>query len=121
MKKLLSVILALIAICGLLAFGAKTLQTSSGSTGKKVLNLYTWGDYIDPTLLTKFQKQTGYHVNVETFDSNEAMFTKIKQGGTSYDLTVPSDYMIVKMKKANLLLPLDKNKLTECKTMIHDS
>ena len=112
MKKLLSIIVALFAVCGLLAFGANQLQSTSGSTGKKVLNLYTWGDYIDPSLLTKFQKQTGYHVNVETFDSNEAMFTKIKQGGTSYDLTVPSDYMIEKMKKANLLLPLDKKRLT---------
>lgn len=115
MKKLISVLVALFAVCGLLAFGAHHLQASTGSTGKKVLNLYTWGDYIDPSLLTKFQKETGYHVNVETFDSNEAMFTKIKQGGTSYDLTVPSDYMIEKMKAAKLLLPLDKSKLTGMK------
>lgn len=115
MKKLFSVIIGLFVICGLLAFGAHRLQASTGSNGSKVLNLYTWGDYIDPSLLTKFQKQTGYHVNVETFDSNEAMFTKIKQGGTSYDLTVPSDYMIEKMKEAKLLLPLDKAKLTGMK------
>ncbi|AVK61738.1 spermidine/putrescine ABC transporter substrate-binding protein [Lactobacillus sp. CBA3605] len=112
MKKLLSAIVGLLLICGLLALGAHQLQTSAGSNSRHVLNLYTWGDYIDPSLLTKFQKQTGYHVNVETFDSNEAMFTKIKQGGTSYDLTVPSDYMIEKMKAAKLLLPLDKKRLT---------
>ena len=45
------------------------------------------------------------------------MFTKIQQGGTSYDLTVPSDYMIEKMKKANLLLPLDKSKLRGMQNM----
>src|SRR5699024_4586166 len=82
------------------------------SGGDNVLNLYNWGDYIDPALITKFQKQTGIHVNVETFDSNEAMFTKIKQGGTSYDLTVPSDYMIEKLRAAHLLKPLDKSRLT---------
>ncbi|ERJ44851.2 hypothetical protein N581_01440 [Lactobacillus jensenii MD IIE-70(2)] len=51
-------------------------------------------------MITKFEKQTGYKVIYETFDSNEAMFTKVKQGGTSYDLAVPSDYMITKMKKS---------------------
>ena len=49
-----------------------------------MLNLYNWGDYIDPSLLTKFQKETGYHVNVETLIVT-AMYTKIQQGGTHYD------------------------------------
>ncbi|MBT9677335.1 ABC transporter substrate-binding protein [Levilactobacillus brevis] len=112
MKRLLSLAIALIAICGLLAYSSQSLERSSGSTGSKVLNLYNWGDYIDPSLLTKFQKETGYHVNVETFDSNEAMYTKIQQGGTHYDLAVPSEYMVAKMKRAHLLRPLDKSKLT---------
>src|SRR5699024_3027279 len=67
---------------------------------------------IDPALIKKFEQETGYHVQYETFDSNEAMFTKIKQGGTAYDLTIPSDYMIEKMKKAHLLLPIDHRQLT---------
>lgn len=49
-------------------------------------------DYIDPGSLTKFTKETGIKVQYETFDSNEAMYTKIKQGGTTYDIAVPSDY-----------------------------
>ena len=112
MKRLLTIIAALLAVCGLLAYSSHALSDSSGDTGAKVLNLYNWGDYIDPTLLTKFQKETGYHVNVETFDSNEAMFTKLKQGGTHYDLTVPSDYMVSKLKRAHLLQPIDKSRLT---------
>ncbi|MBF0844126.1 extracellular solute-binding protein, partial [Streptococcus danieliae] len=68
-------------------------------------------------LITKFEKQTGYKVNYETFDSNEAMLTKIKQGGTSYDIAVPSDYMIQKMKKEHLLLKLDHSKLTNLKNI----
>ncbi|WP_283678941.1 ABC transporter substrate-binding protein [Lentilactobacillus sp. Marseille-Q4993] len=112
MKRLLIAITSLLIICAGLAFGSNELQKTTGDTGSKVLNLYNWGDYIDPSLITKFQKETGYHVNVETFDSNEAMYTKIKQGGTNYDLTVPSDYMVQKMKQDKLLIPLDKSQLT---------
>ena len=51
---------------------------------------------IDPTLIKKFERETGYKVNYETFDSNEAMYTKIQQGGTAYDIAIPSEYMIQK-------------------------
>lgn len=112
MKRLVTFAIVILALCGLLGFSAKELTTSHQSTNNdNVLNLYNWGDYIDPALITKFEKETGYHVNLETFDSNEAMYTKIKQGGTSYDLTVPSDYMIEKMKAAHLLKPLDQSRL----------
>lgn len=113
MKKFLAALIAILALCAGLAYGSDQLTKSTGDTGNKVLNLYNWGDYIDPSLLTKFQKETGYHVNVETFDSNEAMYTKIKQGGTSYDLTVPSEYMVEKMKADHMLIPLDKSRLVE--------
>ncbi|MHC5792013.1 extracellular solute-binding protein, partial [Streptococcus pyogenes] len=59
----------------------------------------------------KFTKETGIEVQYETFDSNEAMYTKIKQGGTTYDIAVPSDYTIDKMIKEDLLFKLDKSKL----------
>ena len=61
---------------------------------KILLTIYNWGEYIDPELLKKFEKETGYQVMYETFDSNEAMMTKIEQGGTSYDIAVPSEYAI---------------------------
>lgn len=112
MKRLMSLIGLLLVICSGLWGASTQLQRSSGATGQKVLNLYNWGDYIDPALLKKFQAQTGYHVNVETFDSNEAMYTKLKQGGTHYDLAVPSEYMVSKLKSAHLLRPLDHRRLT---------
>ncbi|KRN27673.1 spermidine putrescine-binding periplasmic protein [Lactobacillus selangorensis] len=111
MKKLVAAITTILVFCGLLAFTSDRLAKSQVKSQSNTLTLYNWGDYIDPALLKKFQKETGYHVSVETFDSNEAMYTKIKQGGTSYDLAVPSDYMIQKMKAAHLLVPLDKSKL----------
>ncbi|WP_261807412.1 ABC transporter substrate-binding protein [Lapidilactobacillus luobeiensis] len=116
MKKILMMMASILALCGVLFLTSKQLSAQAGATTQaNTLNLYNWGDYIDPGLIKKFEKQTGYHVQYETFDSNEAMFTKIKQGGTAYDLAIPSDYMIEKMKKANLLLPIDQKKLPNFK------
>lgn len=117
MKKLLFGVVAILVVVGGLFGTQQYLATKTGSdaSSDKVLNLYNWGDYLDPDLMTKFTKETGYQISYETFDSNEAMYTKIKQGGTSYDLAVPSDYMIQKMKRENLLLSLDHSKLTGLK------
>ncbi len=111
MKKLIALAMAIIVACLGLAVGSHRLSASTGDTGRNVLNLANWGDYIDPKLITKFERETGYHVNLETFDSNEGMYTKIKQGGTDYDLTVPSEYMVAKMRKEGLLLKLDRSRL----------
>ncbi|WP_338214850.1 ABC transporter substrate-binding protein [Lacticaseibacillus salsurivasis] len=111
MKRLISMAAIILAAVLGLAFWSHSLAKAQGATGDNTLNLANWGDYIDPALIKKFEKQTGYHVNLETFDSNEAMYTKIQQGGTSYDLTVPSEYMVEKMRNAKMLVPLDKSKL----------
>ena len=111
MKKLQSLFIGILVIIGVLALSVHHLQKSSGMSGAKVLNVYNWGDYIDPDLIKKFEKEYGYKVNYETFDSNEAMFTKIQQGGTAYDITIPSEYMIQKMKEENLLIPIDHSKI----------
>ena len=76
MKKLLALISGIIVIIVCLSLGVmrlnRTENTQTNSSSKKVLNIYNWGDYIDPQLVKKFEKQTGYKVNYETFDSNEA-------------------------------------------------
>lgn len=111
MKKLFLTVVGILVACLGLGFASHQLAATQGAGGDKILNFANWGDYIDPSLVKKFERESGYHVNMETFDSNEAMFTKIKQGGTHYDLTVPSEYMVEKMVKAKLLLPLDKSRL----------
>ena len=120
MKKLLwltGVILAAVSVLCVINLQLSKVQepAQKASSKNNTLTIYNWGDYIDPDLISKFEKKTGYQVDYETFDSNEAMYTKIKQGGTSYDLAVPSDYMIQKMKKANMLVKLDHSKLTGLK------
>ena len=110
MKKLLSFLLGIISLI-ILLLGMLIVTTPKESHNQKTLTIYNWGDYIDPELITDFEKKYGYQVNYETFDSNEAMYTKIKQGGTHYDIAIPSDYMIQKMRRHHLLVPLDKKKI----------
>lgn len=112
MRKLYTFFLGLVAVT-LILFGVSVYmqKISSSSSQSDKLVIYNWGDYIDPELITKFTKETGIEVQYETFDSNESMYTKIKQGGTTYDITVPSDYMIDKMRKEHLLIKLDKSQI----------
>ena len=92
MRKLYTFFLGLVAVT-LILFGVSVYmqKISSSSSQSDKLVIYNWGDYIDPELITKFTKETGIEVQYETFDSNESMYTQIKQGGTTYDITVPSD------------------------------
>lgn len=111
MKKLNSLIIGIVLIVILLGVSSYRLEKTAGNANAKVLTIYNWGDYIDPALLKKFEKESGYKVIYETFDSNEAMITKIEQGGTAYDIAIPSEYMIQKMMKQELLIPLDHSKI----------
>lgn len=111
MKRLVYFFSGIIVVALIILLIAFKMNAASGNTAGNTLTIYNWGDYIDPDLITAFEKETGTHVSYQTFDSNEAMMTKIEQGGTNFDLIVPSDYTIAKMKKANLLEKLDKQKI----------
>ncbi|MGF7031274.1 spermidine/putrescine transport system substrate-binding protein [Paenibacillus mucilaginosus] len=111
MKPLIRLFAAVFAAAFALMYLASYLNTSEGYTGENTLTVYNWGDYIDPELLTKFEEETGIKVIYQTFDSNEAMMTKITQGGTTFDVAVPSEYALSKMKDEGLLLPIDPVRL----------
>lgn len=111
MKNLLGMATAILVVCAGLAFGIETLNRSQGFSTGNTLTIYNWGDYIEPELIAKFEEETGYKVSYETFDSNEAMYTKVKQGGTAYDVTIPSEYMIDKMAEEGLLIELEQSKI----------
>jgi spermidine/putrescine transport system substrate-binding protein len=117
MKNLVQFFAAIIIASALLLYATASLNSSQGYSGNNTLTVFNWGDYIDPALISKFEKQTGIKVIYETFDSNEAMMTKIEQGGTNYDIAVPSEYMIDKMRHENLLIPLDQSKLPNLKNI----
>jgi spermidine/putrescine transport system substrate-binding protein len=117
MKKIIAMLVAVLIIVLALVFVAAKLTGSTTRAGAKTLTIYNWGDYIDPTLITKFEKKYGYRVVYQTFDSNEAMLTKIQQGGTSFDIIVPSDYMISKMRDEHLLLPINMKNVPNLKNI----
>ena len=71
------------------------------------INVFNWGDYIDPSVIEMFTEETGIQVNYETFDSNEAMRAKLLSGGIDYDVLFPSDYMIETLLNDDKLLPLN--------------
>ncbi|GIP42283.1 spermidine/putrescine ABC transporter substrate-binding protein [Paenibacillus sp. J45TS6] len=106
--------LVLIVAFGLMYF-TSVLNSSEGYSGGNTLTIYNWGDYIDPELIAEFEEESGMKVVYQTFDSNEAMMTKIQQGGTTYDVVIPSEYAISKMKEEDLLIPLDHSKLPNLK------
>ncbi|MCZ7407085.1 ABC transporter substrate-binding protein [Parvimonas micra] len=93
------------------------LLSSCSKREGNVVNMYNWGEYIDKEVLDEFTRETGIKVNYETFVTNEDMYLKIKQGGSNYDIVVPSDYMIEKMIKEDMLEPIDKSKLSNYKNI----
>ncbi len=102
-----------------LGLASTLLLTGCGSSDKKVLNVYNWGEYIsdgsEGSLDTIHAFEDWYAetygeevmVNYTTFPSNEDMYNKISSGAVSYDVIIPSDYMIARMADEGLLLPLD--------------
>lgn len=100
MKKFLSVVMAAVLLVTVAGF--------SGCGGKKeTLNVYNWGEYIDLSVLKDFEKKTGIKVNYTTYESNEAMYSKVSTGAADYDVVIPSDYMISKMIEEDMLAELD--------------
>lgn len=80
-----------------------------------VLNVYNYGDYIDMDIVKEFEEEFGVKVNYNTYATNEDMYIALKKGGTSYDLAFPSDYMIERMIKEDMLEKIDKDIVTNIK------
>jgi putrescine transport system substrate-binding protein len=78
---------------------------------ERIVNFYNWSDYIAPTVLPGFEKQTGIRVNYDTFDSNDLLETKLLAGNSGYDLVVPTGYFLERQIRVGVLQKLDKSKL----------
>ncbi len=98
---------------------ARAAAESSGiapdSTKGGELHIYTWSDYLAPELIVGFEKALGVKVVVDTFDSNEAMYAKLKAGGTGYDLMTPSAYQIPQMVREGMIDKIDHSKCPNVK------
>ncbi len=78
-----------------------------GKTNQRVVNVCSWGEYIDESLITEFEERTGITVNYQTVESNEALYALLKAGAGDYDVIVPSDYMISRLIEEGMLEELD--------------
>jgi len=87
--------------------GSTTGPTFSSAAEPKTLNFYNWTDYIADDTMPNFQKETGIKVTYDNYSSNDELFAKLSAGSTGYDIIVPTDATLVKMKHANLVEPLD--------------
>lgn len=86
------------------------------SPGKKeTLTVYNWAEYIDESVLRQFEKEYGVKVIYETFSTNEDMYVKLKSGGANYDVVFPSDYMIERMIKEDMLAKIDMSNIDNYK------
>lgn len=101
-----------------LTFGCGSQGGGDKKSEDAVVYVYSWGDYLDPETLKLFEKETGIHVVLDEFDTNESMYPRVAEGAVHYDVICPSDYMIQKMISNDLLQPLDFNKLPEAKKNI---
>jgi spermidine/putrescine transport system substrate-binding protein len=95
--------------------GALLAAAVPAVAGEPVLHVYTWADYMKPELVQRFEKENRCRVIIDTFDSNEAMYAKLKAGATGYDLLFPSSYMVKIMNDQGMLQPVDHAKLPNVK------
>lgn len=109
MKRFLTALAALLLVVTLFP----VMPTPTASAEDITINVYNWGQYIsDGTddyidVNAAFTEATGIKVNYMTFDSNETMYTKLKTGGSSYDVIIPSDYMIARLIEEDMLEKLN--------------
>ena len=89
---------------------AATALIATSAMGEEV-RVYNWSDYIDETLLQKFEKETGIELIYDVFDSNEVLETKMLAGGSGYDVVVPTGTFLERQISAGVFQKLDKDKL----------
>jgi putrescine transport system substrate-binding protein len=90
------------------------------SESEKVLNVYNWSDYIQPSVVSDFEKEYGIHVNYDVFDSNEMLETKLLTGHTNYDIVAPSGAFLERQLAADIYQKLDKAQLPNLKNVDPD-
>ena len=116
MKKILA-----IALCVVMLGSFATMFAGCGKTDAGEVNVYNWGEYIAEgqdglmNVIEEFEKETGINVNYTTYETNEDLYNMLKNSNVSYDVIVPSEYMISKMIKEGMLLELNYDNIPNYK------
>jgi len=120
MKKIALLLCLVLVLAMLTGCGSKTTEqtastaadsaettTETASKSDIELTVFNWYDYIDPAVIEMFEKETGITVKYVNFTTNEEMYTKIEAGAGTYDVLFPSEYMIERLVKNDMLAELD--------------
>ena len=102
----------------ILALSVAGIALATGpALAKGELHIYNWGDYTNPELIKKFEKEYDVKVTQDDYDSNETMLAKVRTGNTGYDIVVPSDYTVKIMVEEGLLAKTEPDKMSNFKNM----
>src|SRR6185295_10196744 len=96
-----------LALLMVFAAGGQSHKAKGGE-----LNIYIWSNYLPESVIAEFERRYDAKVNIELYDSNEALLAKLQSGGASYDIIVPSDYMVTVLREQGLLQELNLDVLT---------
>src|SRR5215467_13048361 len=106
-----SIATAAAALAVVAATGLAIERSGAQAQRQRTVNVYNWSDYIEPSVLDAFTKETGIKVRYDTFDSNDTLETKLLAGKSGYDLVVPTAYFLERQIKAGVFQKLDQAKL----------
>ena len=106
-----------VALVILITGGGIFYGSQNKTRNEKQVIVYNWGEYIDPEVITMFEEETGISVIYEEFETNEIMYPKIKSGAIAYDVVCPSDYMIERMVKEDLLAEINWDNVPNIKNI----
>jgi putrescine transport system substrate-binding protein len=107
----------LIRLAVLAAVCVTITPTHAQPNKERIVNVYNWSDYIAPTVVEDFSRQTGIKVRYDTFDSNDTLETKLLAGKSGYDVVVPTAYFLERQIKAGVFQKLDKARLPNLANM----
>lgn len=93
------------------------VMTPSAQAADKVVNLYNWAGYFEPSVINDFTRETGIKVVYDVFDSEEMLETKLLTGRSGYDVVVPSTNFLARQIEAGVFQKLDKSKLPNISNM----
>ena len=112
LRKVVPAIMAVVVIAGGIFYSSK-----EDLSGTNQVIVYNWGEYLDPEVITLFEKETGINVVYEEFETNEIMYPKVQSGAIAYDVVCPSDYMIQRMIENDLLAELNFDNIPHVKNI----
>lgn len=114
---LLGSLASLVAACSGNSSPPPQASTAAAAASENVLNIYNWSDFIGPSIISDFEKESGIKVNYDVYESNEMMEVKLLSGHTNYDIVVPGGSFFEREVKAGVYQKLDKSLLPNLKNL----